>query len=71
MSLVATFEFENFNEALAFVQRVGVLAEEYNHHPELVLTYGRVIAKWWTHTANGITDNDFVMARETGRMARN
>lgn len=66
--LVAAFPFKDFDAALAFAQRVGAIADRYNHHPELVVTYGRVIVKWWTHTAGGVTGNDFVLARETSRL---
>lgn len=63
--LTRTFKFDDFAGALAFTNRVGELAETYNHHPEIVLEYGKVTVKWWTHTAGGIAINDFLLARET------
>lgn len=66
--LIATYEFSDFSGALEFVNRVGDIAESFNHHPELTLSWGKVTVKWWTHTAGGIAANDFVLARETARI---
>lgn len=66
--LVRTFTFDTFVDALAFTNKVGELAEHYNHHPEIVLEYGKATVKWWTHTANGIASNDFLLARETSAL---
>lgn len=68
--LVASYDFGNFVEALDFANRVGELAERYDHHPALLVEYGSVKVSWWTHTANGIALNDFFMARETNKLAR-
>jgi len=68
-TLVAAFAFRDFALALQFANGLGELADRYNHHPELIVSYGRVVVKWWTHTANGITGNDFVLARETRAIA--
>ncbi|MBD3649506.1 MAG: 4a-hydroxytetrahydrobiopterin dehydratase [Pseudomonadales bacterium] len=65
--LVAEFSFKDFAEALAFTNAIGELAEKYNHHPAITTEYGRVTVRWWTHTAGGIANNDFVLARETSR----
>lgn len=56
------FEFENFAEALAFTNRVGALAEEENHHPEIVTEWGAATVSWWTHSIGGLHRNDFIMA---------
>ncbi len=63
--LVKTFRFANFQEAMAFANRVGELAEAQNHHPRLTLEWGRVTVEWWTHSAGGITEKDREMARLT------
>lgn len=65
--IARTFTFDNFVQALEFVNRVGDLAEEYQHHPEILLEYGKATVKWWTHTANGVAANDFLLARETSQ----
>lgn len=56
------FRFRNFVEALAFVNRVGELAEQQNHHPDLELAWGRAKVKIWTHKIDGLTESDFVYA---------
>jgi len=64
-ALERTFEFGNFVESLAFVNRVGALAEAENHHPDIAIHYNRVTLRWWTHTAGGITDRDRELAEKT------
>ena len=56
------FTFKNFTEALAFVNRVGDVAEEQNHHPDLYLAWGKVRVEIWTHKINGLTESDFIFA---------
>jgi 4a-hydroxytetrahydrobiopterin dehydratase len=67
-ALERTFEFENFVQALAFVNRVGELAESENHHPDIAIHYTRVTLRWWTHTAGGITDRDAELATLSGAL---
>ena len=56
------FKLKNFNEALALVNRIGAIAEEQNHHPDIFLAWGKVGVKIWTHKINGLTESDFVFA---------
>jgi 4a-hydroxytetrahydrobiopterin dehydratase len=56
------YRFPDFREALAFTNRVGELAEEQDHHPEILLTWGRVALRIWTHAVGGLSENDFVLA---------
>lgn len=56
------YTFPDFAEALAFVNRAGAIAEEMDHHPEITLTWGKVVVRIWTHTVNGLTRKDFVLA---------
>jgi len=67
-ALERTFELENFVDALAFVNRVGELAEAESHHPDIAIHYNRVTLRWWTHTAGGITDRDRELAEKSGRL---
>ncbi|MGH3127101.1 MAG: 4a-hydroxytetrahydrobiopterin dehydratase [Gaiellaceae bacterium] len=67
-ALERTFELESFVDALAFVNRVGELAEAENHHPDIAIHYKRVTLRWWTHTAGGITDRDRELAEKSGRL---
>jgi 4a-hydroxytetrahydrobiopterin dehydratase len=64
-ALEREFRFANFSEALDFVNRVGALAEEENHHPDISLGWGRATIRWWTHSAGGITEHDREMASRT------
>ncbi|HYR27742.1 MAG TPA: 4a-hydroxytetrahydrobiopterin dehydratase [Thermoanaerobaculia bacterium] len=60
--------FPDFATALAFVNRVGALAEEANHHPDIVLGWGKVKITLFTHTANGLTRKDFDLAEGIDRL---
>ena len=56
------FEFDDFVGALDFVNRVGALAEEQGHHPNIYLTWGLARIQIWTHKIDGLTESDFVLA---------
>lgn len=62
------FAFEDFVSALAFVNRVGALAEEVGHHPDLELGWGRVVVEIWTHKIDGLAEADFVFAARVDRL---
>jgi 4a-hydroxytetrahydrobiopterin dehydratase len=57
-----TYIFKNFREALRFVNKVGKIAEEANHHPDIMLSYGKVKVKLSTHSVGGLTKKDFDLA---------
>ena len=56
------FQFKDFSEALAFIVRIGVLAEKQNHHPELYNIYNKVTIALTTHDVSGLSDKDFLLA---------
>ncbi len=56
------FGFEDFRSALDFTNRVGELAEEQGHHPDIYLSWGRVRTQIWTHKIDGLTESDFILA---------
>ncbi len=62
-----TFKSENFRSALDFVNRVGEIAEEQGHHPDLYLAWGKVEVKIWTHKINGLNESDFILAAKIDR----
>ena len=68
-ALERTFEFDDFRGALAFVNRIGELAESENHHPDIAIHYSKVTLRWWTHTAGGITDRDRELAAKSSALA--
>ena len=65
------FTFPDFKQALDFVNRVGALAEEQGHHPDILLTWGKAEITLWTHAVDGLTESDFVMAAKIDRLAKN
>jgi len=60
--LVKEYTFPDFSQALAFVDRVGAIAEQQGHHPDIFLTWGKVQLTIWTHKIDGLTESDFVLA---------
>jgi 4a-hydroxytetrahydrobiopterin dehydratase len=60
--LERTWRFDDFAGALAFVNKVGALAEQEGHHPDLCLGWGRAVVTIWTHKIDGLTRSDFVLA---------
>ncbi len=56
------YRFANFAEALAFTNRIGEIAEEQGHHPDIYLAWGKVRVTIWTHKIDGLTRGDFVLA---------
>ena len=63
------FEFHDFRAAMSFVNDVADLAERENHHPDIEIHYNKVVLRWWTHTAGGITDRDRELAEASGNLA--
>ena len=60
--LSRSYKFKNFADALGFVNRVGAMAEDQGHHPDLYLAWGKVGVEIWTHKINGLHESDFVFA---------
>jgi 4a-hydroxytetrahydrobiopterin dehydratase len=56
------FKFPDFRHALEFVNRVGDVAEEQNHHPDIYFTYGQARIQIWTHKIQGLSESDFILA---------
>lgn len=56
------YPFRNFKEALAFTNRVGAIAEQAGHHPDILLRWGNVKLTIWTHSIDGLSENDFILA---------
>jgi 4a-hydroxytetrahydrobiopterin dehydratase len=60
--LTKTFRFPDFRAAMAFLNRVALVAEAEGHHPDFCVHYDRVDFTVWTHAIDGISENDFVLA---------
>jgi len=63
-----TFRFGDFRQALDFVNRIGELAEEQGHHPDIALGWGRVEVTIHTHKIDGLTESDFILAAKIDRL---
>jgi 4a-hydroxytetrahydrobiopterin dehydratase len=66
--LAKQYKFPDFAQALAFVNRIGAVAEEQGHHPEIALGWGHVDVRIWTHKIDGLTESDFVLAAKFDRV---
>ncbi len=66
--LTREFKFPDFRTALDFVNRVGELAEQQGHHPNILLTWGRAEITLWTHKIDGLTESDFIMAAKIDQL---
>jgi 4a-hydroxytetrahydrobiopterin dehydratase len=62
------FQFVDFKSALAFVDAVGAMADEVDHHPDIELSWGRASIQIWTHTVGGLAEIDFVFAARCERL---
>jgi 4a-hydroxytetrahydrobiopterin dehydratase len=62
-SIVRVVQLADFKEAMAFVNRVADLAEAQNHHPDITIQWNKVTLTLSTHSAGGLTENDFGLAR--------
>jgi len=67
--LTRTLTFPDFAQALAFVNRVGKLAEQQGHHPDIYLAWGKVRIDTWTHKIDGLTESDFILAAKIDELA--
>lgn len=60
--------FKDFKEALAFTNKAGAIAEEEGHHPDILLSYGKVKMQIWTHKIDGLTESDFILAAKYDKL---
>ena len=66
--LQKTYPFKDFRESLEFVNRVGALAEQQGHHPDICFGWGTAEIKIWTHKIDGLTESDFVLAAKIDKL---
>ena len=64
------YKFDNFRTALDFTNKVGELAEQQNHHPDIYLAWGKVKLTLWTHKIDGLTESDFVFAAKVNLLEK-
>ena len=60
--LEKSYTFKGYAPAVAFTNAVAAIAEEQNHHPDIILSWGKVKVTIWTHKIDGLTESDFYFA---------
>ncbi|MEP0804939.1 MAG: 4a-hydroxytetrahydrobiopterin dehydratase [Chloroflexota bacterium] len=65
LRLQRIFKFKNYAQAVDFTNKLAAVAEAEDHHPLIILEWGRVTVQWWTHVVKGLHKNDFIMAAKT------
>jgi 4a-hydroxytetrahydrobiopterin dehydratase len=66
--LTRTFRLGGFVQAIRFVDDVAVVAEAEQHHPDITIHYDRVRIDLWTHSVDGLSENDFIVAAKLDRL---
>ena len=68
--LVCSFAFLDYDETVNFAYSVTKLAEEEDHHPEIIIEWGKVTVSWWSHKIKGLHMNDFICAAKTDELLK-
>jgi 4a-hydroxytetrahydrobiopterin dehydratase len=68
--LVKTFAFRNYYETMAFVNALAWVSHKEDHHPDLAVSYNKCRVEYWTHDAQGITENDFICAAKADALLK-
>jgi 4a-hydroxytetrahydrobiopterin dehydratase len=66
--IVRMFTFPDFRQALTFVNKVGEIAEQQGHHPDILLSWGKAEITTWTHKIDGLTESDFILAAKIDKL---
>jgi 4a-hydroxytetrahydrobiopterin dehydratase len=69
-AICKTYRFKNFRQAWSFMTHMALVAEKMDHHPEWINVYGRVDVTLTTHSANGVSELDIVLARKMDEVAK-
>mgnify|MGYP000096447271 CR=1 FL=1 len=69
--LICSFAFTSYEDSVKFTNKVAKLAEQEDHHPEIVLEWGNVTVIWWSHKIKGLHNNDFICAAKTDQIITN
>ena len=59
-----TFQFKGFYQTMSLVNAIAWIAQQQGHHPDMQVSYGQVIVEFTTHEAGGVSENDFISAKE-------
>lgn len=69
-TICKTFQHENFKQALEFTNKIGELAEEQQHHPDITIRYNQVSLTLTTHSSNELTEKDFSLAEQIDKIGQ-
>lgn len=65
------FSFSNYPDSVDFSNKVADMSEQENHHPQIILEWGKVTVIWWSHKIKGLHKNDFICAAKTDNIIKN
>jgi 4a-hydroxytetrahydrobiopterin dehydratase len=65
------FNFSNYSDSVDFLNNVAYMAEQEDHHPQIILEWGKVTVFWWSHKIKGLHKNDFICAAKTNNISKN
>ena len=65
------FSFSNYSDSVDFSNKVADMAEKEDHHPQIILEWGKVTVIWWSHKIKGLHKNDFICAAKTNKISKN
>ena len=65
------FSFSNYSDSVDFSNKVADMAEQEDHHPQIILEWGKVTVIWWSHKIKGLHKNDFICAAKTNKISKN
>ena len=65
------FSFSNYSDSVDFSSKVADMAEQEDHHPQIILEWGKVTVIWWSHKIKGLHKNDFICAAKTNNISKN
>ena len=66
--ILKQFRFKNFRQGLHFTNKIGEFAEKQGHHPDIHLSWGKVVVTIWTHKIDGLTESDFILAAKIDKL---
>ena len=67
--IVRTFSCQNFKKAIELASKIGAEADRQDHHPSILVEWGKCTVTWWTHALGGLHLNDFIMAKKSEKLA--
>jgi 4a-hydroxytetrahydrobiopterin dehydratase len=65
------FSFSNYSDSVDFLNKVTDMADKEDHHPQILLEWGKVTVFWWSHKIKGLHKNDFICAAKTNNISKN